>query len=104
MDGCGRTASGTAVESNAGAVAEQLSAMPWMACMPTTQEPAQANAGANSESVGVPVSYQCTPRIKAAKATCSDDGPCCFSSRTPLSPFAADESGNRRKAVFMTIS
>ena len=24
MDGCGRTASGTAVESNAGAVAEQL--------------------------------------------------------------------------------
>jgi len=38
MDGCGRTASGTAVESNAGAVAEQLSAMPWMACMPTTQD------------------------------------------------------------------
>jgi hypothetical protein len=27
MDGCARTASGTAVESNAGAVAEQLSAM-----------------------------------------------------------------------------
>ncbi len=27
MDGCGRTASGTAVESNAGAVAEQLQAM-----------------------------------------------------------------------------
>src|SRR5690606_22846943 len=30
MDGCGRTASGTAVESNAGAVVEQLLALPWM--------------------------------------------------------------------------
>ena len=38
MDGCGRTASGTAVESNAGAVAEQLQAMPWTACMPATQD------------------------------------------------------------------
>ncbi len=48
--------------------------------------------------------YQCTPRIRAAKATCSGDGPCWASSRMPLMPLAAAESGNRRNAVFMTTS
>ncbi len=45
--------------------------------------------------------YQCTPRMRDANATCSAVG---SASERPFMPFAACESGNRRNAVFMTIS